>query len=212
MESSLYFGSYARFETVSKEDAAQLLGADNLVGDIFEIEFITAERENIAWLKNRFGARVGFFDSKTSRELSIYEARGWKLRAILSHIAYSELPEPGIYWGEAALLCYRPDGFFDSFVENVSKKITEGVRPDVKLTEEGINRIFESEGEWSPSKTIPLPKLSPGNAYIKTRRSISERLIEQGRRRNKGCYFVSWVFLLGLVAALIFGLRACGVF
>lgn len=212
MENSLYFGSYARFNTSSKADAAQLLGADNLVGDVFEIEFVTANRTTTAWMKNRFGALVGFFDEQTSRDLSIYQARGWKLQAILSFVAYSELPEPGIYWGEAALICYENNSFFDSYVKKVGEKIGESVRPDISLTEEGINRIFESEGNWSPSKSIPLPKMDKGNAYIKTRRSISERLIEQGRKGNKGCYFISWIILLALVAALIFGLKSCGVF
>ena len=36
-----YFGTYHRFETSSKKDAALLLGADNLVGDMYDIEFVT---------------------------------------------------------------------------------------------------------------------------------------------------------------------------
>ena len=35
---------------------------------------------------------------------------------------------------------------------------------------------------------------------MKSRRKMSEKLIEQGRKGNKGCYAVSWLFLLALVA------------
>lgn len=47
---------------------------------------------------------------------------------------------------------------------------------------------------------------------MKSRRKMSEKLIEQGRKGNKGCYAVSWAFLLLLVMAVLFGLKSCGVF
>lgn len=213
MENSLYFGTYAQFETASKKDAAPLLGADNLVGDIFEIEFVTQEGLKTAWMKNRFGALVAYFDYATSRELAIYEARGWKLRSILSFVAFSESAEDGKYWGETALVCYAPGHeAFDEFVVNVSQRIGEGIRPDLDLGQEGIEHVIKSDGAWSPSKTIPLPTMQKGHAILKSRRKITEKLIEQGRKGNKGCYFLSWAFLLALIAALIFGLRSCGVF
>ena len=104
MSSIPYFGTYARFNTVSKKDAAVLLGADNLVGDIYDIEFIVEDGVRTAWMKNRFDAMLGFFDPGTSRELSLCEAKGYKLQALLSFVAYSEKPDPGEYWGEAALI------------------------------------------------------------------------------------------------------------
>lgn len=59
-----YFGTYHRFETPSKKDAALLLGADNLVGDKYDIEFVTESGQRAAWLRNRFGAKIGFFDAR----------------------------------------------------------------------------------------------------------------------------------------------------
>ena len=67
MQAERYFGTYARFETKSKKDAAALLGADNLVGDVFELEFIVRDKKNVAWLKNRFG---GLSDILTKRLLA----------------------------------------------------------------------------------------------------------------------------------------------
>ena len=58
-----YTGFYARFDTPSKKDAAVLLGADNLVGDLFDVEFVTEEGTAVAWIVNRFGHRVAFLDA-----------------------------------------------------------------------------------------------------------------------------------------------------
>ena len=55
-----------------------------------------------------------------------------------------------------------------------------------------------------PSQTVPLPKSEKGTAYLKQRRKLSERMIDKGRAGNKGCYVVSWVFLLALVTLVVF--------
>ncbi len=214
MATSDYFGSYARFETVSKKEAAVLVGADNLVGDVYGIVFLVEEGVKIAWLKNRFDKFVGHFDAEVSRRLSLCEAHDMELNAVLSFVAYTESPEPGHYWGEMALVCYtrKNKDAFDAFVRNLAVRIGNGVRPDVDLGEQGVSQVIESGGEWTPAKLIPLPKRSAGTAMIKSRRSASERMIEQARKGNKGCYVLSWAMILAAVAAAIFGLKACGVF
>lgn len=212
--SDLYYGSFARFETASKKDAAQLLGADNLVGDVFEIEFCTEDGQRSAWMKNRFGALVGFFGQQDSRQLSLCEARGWKLHALLSFVAYSESPEPGHYWGESALICFDPaeSESFDVFLAGIAKRMAEGVRPDVDLGDQGVAKVLESKGLWSPTKLVPLPNREQGTALLKRRRSMSEKAVEQARKGNKGCYFVSWLMLLAAVAGILFALKSCGMF
>ena len=47
---------------------------------------------------------------------------------------------------------------------------------------------------------------------MKSHRKMSEKMIEQGRKGNKGCYVVSWLFLLLLIALVLFGLKSCGLF
>lgn len=209
-----YTGFYARFDTTSKKDAAVLLGADNLVGDVFDIEFVTNDAQPVAWMKNRFGKLVGFFDASTTRRLRVLHARDWKLKAILSFVAYTDSPEPGEYWGEAALLCFAPEHeqVFTTFTQGVAKRIMDGVRPEVDLGEQGVKQILDSNGTWSPAKTVPMPSKKGGTVIMKSHRKASEKLIEQGRKGNKGCYAVSWLFLLALVALCIFGLKSCGVF
>lgn len=93
MQAERYFGSYARFDTKSKKDAAPLLGADNAVGDAFDIVFLSEEGVSVAWLKNRFDRLVGFFNAEFSRKLHILSARGWTVKAFLSFVAYTDSPE-----------------------------------------------------------------------------------------------------------------------
>lgn len=214
MQAERYFGTYARFDTRSKKDAAALLGADNLIGDVFEIVFQTEDGVSTAWMKNRFGALIGYFDASFSRELSVLAARGWKLQALLSFVAFTDRPEPGHYWGEAAVVCYDPtlDQAFEPFIASTAQRLSDGVRPEVDLGEQGVEQVVSSNGAWTPKKTVAFPAKEQGTVIMKSRRKMSEKLIEQGRKGNKGCYAVSWLFLLLLVALALFGLKSCGVF
>lgn len=214
MQAERYFGTYEQFNTRSKKDAATLLGADNLIGDVFDIVFQTESGVSIAWMKNRFGKLVGFFDASFSRKLSIFVARGWKLQALLSFVAFTDSPEPGHYWGEVAVICFNQDlePVLTPFIQSTAQRLSDGVRPDVNLGEQAVEQLISSNGSWTPTKTVPFPKKKTGTVIMKSRRKMSEKLIEQGRKGNKGCYLVSWLFLLLLVALILFGLKSCGVF
>lgn len=209
-----YFGTYQTFETVSKKDAAVLLGADNLVGDRYTIEIELDGDAHKAWLISRFDQRIGFFDGNFSRRLSILKANGLELTAILSFVAYTDMPEPGRYWGEMAVIAYNPahKEAFERFITTVCTRMFDNVRTRVNFDAEGVERIISSGGSWVPEQTVPMPSKKKGTVIMKSKRSVSEKLIEQGRKGNKGCYVVSWAFIIALVAALLFGLKACGVF
>lgn len=209
-----YFGTYHRFETASKKEAGRLLGADNLVGDLYHIDCTMEGTTHKAWLVSRFDQRIGYFDEDFSRDLSILAARDLTLVAVLSFIAFTESPEPGHYWGEVAVVAYEPAQAddFETFVQNVAMRMQDGIRTNVSFEPDGVNRIVESRGTWIPEKTIPLPQKEKGTVIMKSRRSLSERAIEQGRKGNKGCYLVSWAFLLALVAGALFAMKSCGLF
>lgn len=213
MVETQYYGRYARFDTASKNDAAQLVSADNLVGDRYEIVFIAEEGQRIAWLRNRFDKLVGFFDKKISRELSFCEARGFTLCAFLSFVAFSDEPKPGQYWGEVALVCYNPnEDYLKTFTEAIENQIIDGKRPKIDLGRQGLNQILESKGRWLPSKQVSRPKFDGSTSYVKTKRSTTEKLVEKGRAGNKGCNIASWGFLILLAVGVVLSLRACGVF
>lgn len=201
-----FFACYHDFSTVSKSDAAVLLGADCLVGDVLTIQ-LTLDEEHRAWLISRFDQRIGYFDEKFSRELSILAARGLTLCAILSFTAFTDQPEPGYYWGQAAVIGYKKGNpAFETFIDNIADKIGDGVRPLLDLGSQSVQKIIESNGSWVPTQTIPLPEKKRGTALLKTHRSLSEKLIEKGRAGNRGCYAISWIFLLALVALIIWGI------
>ena len=71
---------------------------------------------------------------------------------------------------------------------------------------------MDSNGSWFTNATLKKPDLDTGTVMMKSSRSLSEKAVELGRDGNKGCYVVSWIFIIGLVALLFLGLRSCGVF
>ena len=199
-----YEGFYARFDTPSKKVGSLLMGADNLVGNDYTVEFKTEEGAVTAWLKNKFDVEMGFLDVDGSRRLQLANARGQKIRVLLSFVAYSDMPDPGHYWGEVAVICFNPayEAEMNAFVDRVAAQLANGVRPAINLGSSAVSKIFD-EPDWLPSDTVPLPKKEKGMTVLKNSQSLSEKMIEQGRARNRGCYVVSWIFIAVLVVAVV---------
>lgn len=206
-----YFGTYADFQTASKADAGTLLGADIAVGDVCGIEIDLEEGTHKAWITNSFNQRVAFFDPDFSRRLSLMAADGMVEKAVLSFVAFTDHPGEGHYWGQVAVMCYGAPyaAEFDEFVKNVAVKIAGDVRPRIDFDAEAVDKVIDSGGTWMPTQTVALPDMQKGMAVIKRRRSVTEKLIDQGRAGNKGCYIVSWIFLLAVVALIVFGFKSC---
>lgn len=206
-----YFGEYANFETASKKDSGLLIGADNMVGDIYDLIVELNDGVHKAWLNNRFDQRIGFLDENTSRQISLMLADGMVCKAILSFVAFTSVPDEGHYWGQVAIICYNPayESEFTNFIKGVSEKIADDVRLKLDFDNEGVEKIIESGGTWLPSQTISLPDVNKQMSIIKRKRKLSDRMIESGRAGNKGCYVVSWIFLLAVVALIVFLLKSC---
>jgi hypothetical protein len=209
-----YFGTYQTLRTVSKKDAALLMGSNTLVGDRYAIECVLEDGRHRAWLINKFGERIGYFEEDFSRTLSLYKADGMSLVGVLSFVAFTETPEPGEYWGQAAVIAYSPayEAEFNRFINGVGSLIGKGIRPKLSFEGSAVDEIISSKGTWLPSDREPMPDKERGMALLKTRRGFIDGLVEAGRSGNKGCYVLSWAFLLALVAAVIFGLKSCGIF
>lgn len=209
-----YEGFYAHYEATSKKEGSLLMGPDNLIGDDYQIAFKTNDDGIVvAWISNKFDAEIGYFDVDASRKLQLAHARGQSIRVIMSFVAYSDLPDPGHYWGEMAVFCFNPAyaAEMNAFIDRCAAKMVDGIRPDINLGNQAVAKIF-SEENWLPSETVPFPKTEPGSAILKDHQSMSEKMIEQGRARNKGCYVVSWAFIILVVIGLLFGLHALGLF
>ena len=202
-----YFGAYETFDTASKDMGGALMGGDNAVGDVYTIELELGESGHVAWLVNQFGKRAGFFAPGFSRKLGVLAAEGLELRAVLSYVAFSSEPEPGHYWGEAAVMAYSPAyaDAFGNFIAHVSERMGDGVRTKVDFESEGVERIIESDGAWIPKQTVPMPNKSKGSVILKSRKSMTDKMVEAGRARNKGCYIGSVVFLVVVAALIVWG-------
>lgn len=217
MAADKYFGTYARFETVSKKDAGPLMGADNLVGDTYTIKIEPFEGAPRAWLVNKFNTAVGYFSEETTREIQLLQARNWTIRASLAFVAFTDRPDPGFYWGEAAIFAWDPslNTPMEAFLKSVEKLLAEGIRPAIDLGNQGVDEVVKSQGTWVPKERTPMPEKEAGTVIMKGRRKLSENIIEVGRSGNKGCLAVGVVIDVAIVIAIIvgvvFGLKSCGV-
>lgn len=200
-----YDGFYARFETPSKKEGSLMMGADDLVGNPYSISMEVQDGRMVAWISNKFGAKRAFLDEEASQKIQLALARDWEVRALLSFVAYTDAPEPGYYWGQVAVFCFEPSAAqpVEAFIQRVGKRLAEGVRPKIDLGPEAIRKMLDSS-DWMPSETVPLPKKEVGMAVLKDHQSMGDKMVEQGRARNKGCYVVSWLFILVIVAFLVY--------
>ncbi len=205
MPTTPYYGAYARFSTPDKKEGSMLMGADNLVGDIYEIEYRVENGDQVPWLRNRFGKTVGFVEGEEAQELVLCRAKGWKTCAVLASVFYSSQPDPGIYWGEVALVCYPESEAesLDIFVQGISNMLAEGNRPTVDLGQKGYDQVLAAKGAWLPTTTQKKYDLKPGQALVKDHRSFNENMIELARKRHPGCMVVGWAFIITLVLGAI---------
>lgn len=209
----LYEAFYARFDTPSKKVGALMMGADDLVGNAYTVSMKVEDGVMVAWIANKFGAERGFFDRETSERIQLALAKGWEVRALLSFVAYSDVPEPGVYWGEMAVFCFSPSiqDKASAFIDRIATRLGEGVRPKINLGQSSVQKML-SNPDFMPKDTVALPKKEIGTAIIKDHLSMSDKMVEQGRARNKGCYVVSWIFIIAVAALVIYiALRVMGV-
>lgn len=212
--SDVYFGAYVRFQTADKKSGAALAGSDNAIGDCGEVVWQLDERSRQqAWLENPYGQRIGYLNPSDSYTLAVYHAKGWTLRYVLSFTAYSEEPEPGSYWGQVAVIAYSPryENEFGEFVKSFARAAGEGLRPDPALSPSGVAAVLDDPSGWAPSNKVKIPQGSGRTAILKDHRSIHDKVLDKGRSRNIGCYIVSWVFIIAVVALAAWGIHALGI-
>ena len=106
-----------------------------------------------------------------------------------------------------AIFCFNPRyaDEMNAFIGRVADKIGDGVRPAIDLGSQAVAKLLDDK-DWMPSDTMPLPQKKVGMAVLKDHRTMSEKMIEQGRAGNKGCYFISIVFIVVVVVAVALAL------
>lgn len=197
-----FYGKYVIAKATSKNSGGELLSADNIVGDVYDI---VCEYENgvyKAFIRNRFNQTPCYFNEDVSRETYILKNKGFRLFAILTLVGftYSDDKDNSNYWAEFAVIGFKEsdNDVFLPFIEAFTNEIDKGIRPTLDLTNENIKEI--QVGDFSVlSNREPLPKKEKGTVFMKTHRKISEKFIEMGRNKKLGCYLVSILFLFVIV-------------
>lgn len=205
-----YYGAYARFTTPNKKEGSALMGADNLVGDRYEVEFRVENGDQVPWLRNRFGKAIGYVIGAGAEQLVLCNARGWKVNVVLASVFYSESPDPGVFWGEVVIICYSTanEAACDTFVQGISNLLAEGVRPTVDVGEAGFEQILATGGTWLPETREEKFRLEKGQAIIKENRSFNEKVVELARKRNPGCMAVGILFTGGLIVLVLWLIKS----
>lgn len=213
--SDVYFGSYARFVATDKKMGASLSGPDNAVGDVGSVEFqLDDDKRQQAWLKNPYGAFIGHLDPLMSHKLALYQAKGWEIRYVLSFTAFSDGGEACGYWGEAAVIAFAPryTEQFEQLVAAFARRAGDGLRPDPDLNANAIEAIVADPDSWQPGAKVKMPQGSGRTAILKDHRTLHDKVLDQARRKNPGCYVVSWAFIIALVAFAAWILHSLGMF
>lgn len=211
MSKDCYFGTYAKFDTESKEKGVELMNADYLVGDPYTPDFRVKDDVSQVWLINRFGGELGFLDPSISRRISIFHAREWKINIYLSYIAYTCNDDDDHYWGEVAVVCFDPkyEQAFTPFCDTLSERLKNGVRPDIKLNDQELSNVLNGDGTWFPKKTVALPGKKNGTVIVKSDLSASEKVVEQARKNSVGCYVVTIIILVVLILLVLLIINSC---
>lgn len=211
-----YSGEYAKFFAAA-EDGIDFMGADNLVGDKYVIDIRDEADGYKAYLVNRFGKDIGYLENRMVRPIQIAQAKGWKTDAFLSFVAFTQGKDeenPGYYWGQMAVLCYdaKISDAVEVFEQKLSAKMADGARPQVDFGAQSVEKLVDARGNWFPSDKASRPKMDKNSSIVKDHRTPNERLIEESRKGNKGCYVLSWAFIIAVIALVIWGLHSCGLF
>ena len=213
--SDVYFGTYARFTAPDKKMGAALGGPDNAVGDIGTIEWqLDQDKRQQAWLKNPYGVLIGHLNPMVSHTVALYQAKGWEIRYVLSFTALSERPDRGEYWGEAAIIAFSPRYAeqFERFLTLFSQRAADGLRPNPDLNPQAVESIVNDPSSWRPGAKVKIPQGDGRTAILKDHRTLHDKILDQARRKNPGCYVVGWAFIIAVIALFLWLLHAIGLF
>lgn len=204
-----YFATYTIATPSLKEEAGKLLGADNIIGDIYKVTTKIQGTRHVAKAVNRFSDSPVQFNEEISKKLSLNEAKDMITYAILTCVGFTQKGNDGNYWAEFILVSFLKKEIetFSVYVDELSKAIKNNKRPKVDLSSNEVEQIIINKGKYISSSKEPQIEKKNGQVILKSRVKLSDTLIEQGRKKNPGCYIFGWVFLLGFIALLIYILK-----
>ena len=161
--------------------------------------------KHLARVVNRFGNTPCYFNKEVSKQLSLNEAKGFRNYAILTCVGFTQNKKEGEHWAEFAIISFPEIEIktWSVFVDEVSKAVKKDRRPEVHLSLTDVQNIINNKGCFVPAAQHPKIEKKRGQIILKSRVKLTDRLIEQWRKKNPGCYIVGWMFLLGTVALIV---------
>ena len=201
-----YLGKYVIAKPTSKEEAGKLLGSDNIIGDVYKVVNALEGTTHTSKVLNRFKDSPAFFDEDISRELSLNEAKGMITYAILTCVGFTQIGNDGDYWAEFIVISFpkKDIDIFSVYIDEVSKAIKNNKRPKVDLSQAEIKEVINNEGKYISSSKHPQIEKKKGQVVLKSRVKLTDKMVEEGRKRNPGCFIFGWLFLLLFVTFLVF--------
>ena len=200
-----YYATYAIAKPTSKEEAGRLLGADNIIGDVYKVVTKIKGGSHEAKVVNRFGNTPAVFDADVSRQLALNDAKGFKTYAVLTCVGFTQTEGDGDYWAEFAVVSFPESELetFSVYVDEVSQAVKNNKRPEVDLAADEVQQIIENRGHFISNTTHPKLEKKKGQVILKSQVKLSDKLVEQGRKKNPGCYIFGWLFLLAFIALIV---------
>ena len=192
-----YFQAYPK----DKRSAAQLTSSNSLVGDSFSLK-PNSKKTEISII-NKFGYKAASLNAEDSKQVQLWLNKGLNVVSLLSYVAYNEPKSQ--HFAEFLIMAYnkRDKEAYEHLIENLSEKLQNGARPDIKLDKFEQKEIVKTNGDLKINKMLGKPKLEKGCALLKNKIGLMDRIIEAGRQKKIGCYFASILFLLILVSIII---------
>lgn len=192
-----YFQAYPK----DKRSAAQLTSSNSLVGDSFSLK-PNSKKTEISII-NKFGYKAASLNAEDSKQVQLWLNKGLNVVSLLSYVAYNEPKSQ--HFAEFLIIAYnkKDKEAYEHFIENLSEKLQNGARPDIKLDKFEQKEIVKTNGDLKIKKMLGKPKLEKGCALLKNKIGLMDRIIEAGRQKKIGCYFASILFLLILVSIII---------
>ena len=195
------YAKYFQAYPTEKRSAAQLTSSNSLVGASFSLK-PNSKKTEISII-NKFGYKTASLNAEDSKQVQLWLNKGLKVEALLSYVAYNEPKSQ--HFAEFLIIAYpdKDKKAYERFIENISDKLQNAARPDIKLDKFEQNEIVKNKGDVKLKKMLGKPKLEKGCALLKNKIGLMDRIIEAGRQKKIGCYFASILFLLIIIGLLV---------
>lgn len=195
-----YEGFYHYIDELDSDGSAYLLGPDGIVGS--ELQF---NRDEYALLASD-GTAITHLKGKTKMRLGRLIAEQWTIKPLICATYYRSDDKRAS--ADIAFICWAPlkdhqEQALAAFARNIAGRLASGDRADLKLTQDQLIKVIESEGSWFLTPTLKREPLERGTVVYKGRRTGTERLTAYALRHRAGCNVLATIFWLALIFLVI---------